>query len=226
MISISEINDFSEINVSKFKNTKYQYFIMFKCNHCSYQVDYKQNLTRHEKSKHRNNIPPTIVSVCENVEPASGNNQSNVAPTTQYGMEPTSHYESISAEIYPCEDTPKVSTAIDVDMQHGLGIVGAQDNQTVSLQEHKNIVEETYKWKDAYEGQNQVNIMKDKVRLLQCDNHFILFILFYFILFYFFTWSVLTCSVLSQLYLICMVEEVLFNFERFTFIQIRRFLQN
>merc|ERR1711867_367627 len=46
-------------------------------------------------------------------------------------------------------------------MQHGLGIVGAQDNQTVSLQEHKNIVEETYKWKDAYEGQNQVNLIKD-----------------------------------------------------------------
>ena len=161
VISISEISDFSEINVSKFKNTKYQYFIMFKCNHCSYQVDYKQNLTRHEKSKHRNNIPPTIVSVCENVEPASGNNQSNVAPTTQYGMEPTSHYESISAEIYPCEDTPKVSTAIDVDMQHGLGIARAQDNQSVPIEGYNNIINETYKWKDAYEGQNQVNIMKD-----------------------------------------------------------------
>merc|ERR1711895_19633 len=90
-----------------------------------------------------------------------GNNQSNVPPTTQYGIEPTSHYESTSAESYPCEDTPKVSTAMDVDMQHGLGIDGAQDNQTVSIQRYNNIINETYKWKDAYEGHKQVNIMKD-----------------------------------------------------------------
>ena len=131
--------------------------MQYDCNHCEYSTTRKFNFERHEKShtqsKHENIQAPNTVFV--------GNNQSNVAPTTQYGIEPTSHYESISAEIYPCEDTPKVSTAIDVDMQHGLGIVGAQDNQTVSLQEHKNIIEETYKWKDAYEGQNQVNIMKD-----------------------------------------------------------------
>ena len=122
--------------------------MQYDCKQCEYITTRKFNFERHEKShtqsKHENIQAPNTVFV--------GNNKSNVAPTTQYGIEPTSHYESISAEIYPCEDTPKVSTAIDVDMQHGLGIVGAQDNQTVSLQEHKNIVEETYKWKDAYEG--------------------------------------------------------------------------
>ena len=29
---------------------------MFKCNQCPYQVDYKQNLTRHMKNKHGDNI--------------------------------------------------------------------------------------------------------------------------------------------------------------------------
>merc|ERR1711895_247587 len=46
-------------------------------------------------------------------------------------------------------------------MQHGLGIGGAQDNQTVSIEGYNNIINETYKWQDAYEDQKQVNIMKD-----------------------------------------------------------------
>merc|ERR1712215_375204 len=112
---------------------------------------------------------PVKMSIGENVEPAPttvfvGNNQSNVAVG----------YDAASSSTG--EDTPKVSSAMHVDMQHGLGTGGAQDKQTVSLQEHKNIVEETYKWKDAYEGQNQVNIMKDnaiKIRdmhLLKSNN--------------------------------------------------------
>ena len=130
--------------------------MIHQCEYCVYKTPLKANLRRHIKNKHVNEaigVDGGTVFV--------GNNQSNVAPTTQYGMEPTSHYESISAEIYPCEDTPKVSTAIDVDMQHGLGIARAQDNQSVPIEGYNNIINETYKWKDAYEGQNQVNIMKD-----------------------------------------------------------------
>ena len=128
------------------------------CGHCDFKSNHKWVVRRHTDTKHGESLISNDNSVPNTV---SGNNQSNVAPTTQYGMEPTSHYESISAEIYPCEDTLKVSTALDVDMQHGLGIDGAQDNQTVSIQGYKNIVEETYKWQDAYEGQKQGNIMKD-----------------------------------------------------------------
>ena len=147
--------------------------MLHNCTYCDYKTTVKSNLRRHMRNKHGESLISNDNSVPNTV---SGNNQSNVAPTTQYGMEPTSHYESISAEIYPCEDTPKVSTAVDVDMQHGLGIDGAQDNQTVSIQGYKNIVEETYKWQDAYEGQKQGNIMKDnaiKIRdmhLLKSNN--------------------------------------------------------
>ena len=93
---------------------------MFKCNHCVFQGDYKQNLKRHMKNMHEKNTPTT-----------------------------------------KDEDTPKAEAVMHVDMQHGLGIGGAQDNQTVSIQGYNNIIEETYKWKDAYEGQKQGNIMKD-----------------------------------------------------------------
>ena len=60
--------------------------------------------------------------------------------------------------------------------QHVLGTGKAQDNQTVSIQEYNNIVEETYKWKDAYEGKKQANIMKDNavkirdIQLLKLNN--------------------------------------------------------
>merc|ERR1712215_471115 len=46
-------------------------------------------------------------------------------------------------------------------MQHGLGTGGTQDKQTVSIEGYTNIINETYKWQDAYEDQKQVNIMKD-----------------------------------------------------------------
>ena len=42
--------------------------------------------------------------------------------------------------------------------------------------EYNNVIEETYNWKDAYEGQKQVNIMKDNavkirdIHLLKLNN--------------------------------------------------------
>ena len=53
-------------------------------------------------------------------------NQSNGAPTTQYGIQPTSHYESTSPEIYP--------------------------PNTVTMEEHNNIVEIANGWKTACEN--------------------------------------------------------------------------
>ena len=114
------------------------------CEYCVYKTPLKSNLRRHIKNKHVNEaigVDGGTVFV--------GNNQSNVAVG---------------------EDTPKVSTAMHVDMQHGLGIGGVQDNRTVSIQGYNNIIEETYKWKDAYEGQKQVNIMKDNAVKIR-DKH-------------------------------------------------------
>ena len=74
------------------------------------------------------------------------------------------------------EDTPKALTAMHVGIQHGLGTGEAQDNQTVSIQEYNNIIDETYKWKDAYEKQMHVNIVKDNavkirdIQLLKLNN--------------------------------------------------------
>ena len=42
--------------------------------------------------------------------------------------------------------------------QHVLGTGNAQDNQTVSIQEYNKIIEETYKWKDAYERNQEFRI--------------------------------------------------------------------
>ena len=118
--------------------------------YCVYKTPLKANLRRHIKNKHVNEaigVDGGTVFV--------GNNQSNVAVG---------------------EDTPKVSTAMHVDMQHGLGIGGVQDNQTVSIQEYNNIIDETYKWKDAYEKQMHVNIVKDNavkirdIQLLKLNN--------------------------------------------------------
>ena len=77
---------------------------VYECNYCSHTTTRKYNLQVHIRNKHENNNngvesirAPVTMSIGENVEPAPttvfvGNNQSNVAPTTQYGMEPTSHY--------------------------------------------------------------------------------------------------------------------------------------
>ena len=57
-----------------------------------------------------------------------------------------------------------------------MGTGELQDKQTVSIQEYDNIIDETYKKKDAYEGQKQVNILKDKavkirdIQLLKLNN--------------------------------------------------------
>ena len=114
----------------------------YSCSNCSYQSDL-WSVTRHILRKHKgdatasineesitynDNRVPTTVSVGENVEPAPttvfvGNNQSNGAPTTQYSIQPTSHYESTSAEIYP--------------------------PNTVTMEEYDNVVEIANGWKNA-----------------------------------------------------------------------------
>ena len=114
------------------------------CKYCVYKTPLKANLRRHIKNKHVNEaigVDGGTVFV--------GNNQSNVAVG----------YDAASSSTG--EDTPKVSSAMHVDMQHGLGTGGAQDKQTVSIEGYTNIINETYKWQDAYEDQKQVNIMKD-----------------------------------------------------------------
>ena len=107
------------------------------CTKCDYKSTRRWDRDRHMRSQHitQESIQHTYPNEDYNV-----NNIQNQAVGND------------TASSSATGDTLKVSTAIDVDMQHGLGIAGAQDNQTVSLQEHKNIVEETYKWKDAYEG--------------------------------------------------------------------------
>ena len=93
---------------------------MYQCEFCTLQTKRKHNLEIHmlrKHKKHGNNITPTIVS---------GNNQSNGAPTTQYSIQPTSHYESTSAEIYP--------------------------PNTVTMEEHNNVVEIANGWKNACEN--------------------------------------------------------------------------
>ena len=80
----------------------------YNCSHCNYGSDRKWTIKDHERRVH-NNINVT--------------NQSNEAPTTQYGIQPISHYESTSAEVYP----PNI----------------------VTMGEYNNVIGETYKWKDA-----------------------------------------------------------------------------
>ena len=89
------------------------------CNYCSYTSTRTYNLKVHIRNKHENNNngvesirAPVTMSIGENVEPAPttvfvGNNQSNVAVGVDTASSSTS------------EDTPKVSSAMYVDMQHG-----------------------------------------------------------------------------------------------------------
>ena len=97
---------------------------MFKCNQCPFQGDYKQNLTRHMRNIHGNNIAPTTVSV--------GYDTARI-PTHQPGSgiqrnEPTLHCESGPAEIY-------------------------QPN-TVSVEDYTKATESAHGWKNAYENLN------------------------------------------------------------------------
>ena len=79
---------------------------MYECNHCNYKSTRMWCINRHALNKHgknnngvESNRAPVTMSIGENVEPApttvfGEGNQSNGAPTTQYGIQPTSHYES------------------------------------------------------------------------------------------------------------------------------------
>ena len=143
----------------------------YSCSNCSYQSDL-WSVKRHMLRKHKgcdtasineasltyndNGVPNTVfIGEDGGHAPTTvfvGNNQSNVAVG----------YDAASSSTG--EDTPKVSSAMHVDMQHGLGTGGAQDNQTVSIEGYNNIIKETDKWKDAYEDQKQVNIKKDNAK--------------------------------------------------------------
>ena len=111
---------------------------MYECNHCNYKSARMWCINRHALNKHgknnngvESNRAPVTMSIGKNVESApttvfGEGNQSNGAPTTQYGIQPTSHYESTSAEIYPLN--------------------------TVTMEEHNNVVEIANGWKTACEN--------------------------------------------------------------------------
>ena len=73
---------------------------MFKCNQCTFQGDYKQNLKRHERHMHGNNknvmynnSAPNIASIPNNAHPNSGNIITN-EPTLQCESGPSQVYNS------------------------------------------------------------------------------------------------------------------------------------
>ena len=109
--------------------------MLHQCTQCDYNSNVKCNVQRHMKNKHGE-------SLTSNYNRA----QNNVFVRVDGGTHTKIQHEF---------DLKQQST------QHGLGTGGAQDNQTVSIQGYNNIIEETYKWKDAYEGKKQVNIIKD-----------------------------------------------------------------
>ena len=117
----------------------------YSCSNCSYQSDL-WSVKRHMLRKHKgcdtasineasltyndNGVPNTVfIGEDGGHAPTTvfvGNNQSNLAPTTQYEVQPRSHYESTSPEIYP--------------------------PNTVTMEEHNNIVEIANGWKTACEN--------------------------------------------------------------------------
>ena len=133
------------------------------CNVCDYKTDRKYDRDKHVTRMHGSNVQQNASQAHEIGFNITQESIQHTYPNEDYNVNNIQNQAvgDDTASSSATGDTLKVSTAIDVDMQHGLGIDRAQDNQTVSLQEHKNIVEETYKWQDAYEGQKQGNIMKD-----------------------------------------------------------------
>ena len=145
---------------------------MFKCNQCTFQGDYKQNLKRHEKNMHGNNNDVTYSTAVPNTMYVGKDGPR--APTTihaqptQFGSgnirtnDPTMHCESGPAEIYqsntvPIEDYNKVT-------EYAHGWKNAYDNlnnQTgsgISAEEvHNCAVEAIRKWDIAFQKENEKN---------------------------------------------------------------------
>ena len=99
---------------------------MFKCNQCTFQGDYKQNLKRHERNMHGNNknemynnSAPNIASIPNNAHPNSGNIITN---------EPTLQCESGPSQVY--------NSSV----------------KTVSIKEYNKANEIAYGWKSAYDN--------------------------------------------------------------------------
>ena len=139
---------------------------MFKCNQCTFQGDYKQNLKRHERHMHGNNknemynnSAPNIASIPNNAHPNSGNIITN-EPTLQCESGPSQVYNS-SVKTVSIEDYNKANESAhgwksaydNLYNQTGSGIFTQGDIDEV----HKHGVEAIKKWEIALEKEKENN---------------------------------------------------------------------
>ena len=139
---------------------------MFKCNQCTFQGDYKQNLKRHERHMHGNNknemynnSAPNIASIPNNAHPNSGNIITN-EPTLQCESGPSQVYNS-SVKTVSIEDYNKANESAhgwksaydNLYNQTGSGIFTQGDIDEV----HKHGVEAIKKWGIALEKEKENN---------------------------------------------------------------------
>ena len=148
---------------------------MFKCNQCTFQGDYKQNLKRHERNMHGNNknemyndSAPNIASIPNNAHPNSGNIITN-EPTLQCESGPSQVYNA-PAKTISIEDYNKANESAhgwksaydNLYNQTGSGIFTQGDVDEV----HKRGVEAIRNW------QIELEMEKEKKKQLKEELHY------------------------------------------------------